>query len=320
MIHIREKLIEVFEDTGEYCKEDKTLAAAVDYGRRHARLYEADDYPELPVLGTEESLWLMADDTNGSISAQAAALQMIEAIKAGAPNDPVVHKQEIRVSRDKTFQAAMKLHKEFPDKKIAVLNFASATNPGGAVKRGSRAQEESLCRCSTLYPSLDQRRLWEKYYEVNRKKGDALNTDACIYTPEVLICKTDEDIPVRIPPEEFVKVDVITCAAPNLRYMPEDIQDPASGKLVRMEPLKLYELHLKRARHILHIAAYNKADILVSGAFGCGAFANDPEVVAKAWHAALAGYRARFDLIEFAIYCRDYEMENYEAFRKNLCR
>ena len=64
----------------------------------------------------------------------------------------------------------------------------------------------------------------------------------------------------------------------------------------------------------MHIAAANKVDILVLGAFGCGAFANDPEVVAKAYHAALANYRARFDVIEFAIYCRASETANYNAF------
>ena len=41
---------------------------------------------------------------------------------------------------------------------------------------------------------------------------------------------------------------------------------------------------------------------------------NDPEVVAKAYHAALASYRARFDVIEFAIYCRAHETANYDAF------
>ena len=71
------------------------------------------------------------------------------------------------------------------------LSFASATRPGGGVKNGSSAQEESLCRCSTLYPTIDSGRFWERYYNVNREKKDNRHTDACIYSPGVIICKTD---------------------------------------------------------------------------------------------------------------------------------
>ena len=41
------------------------------------------------------------------------------------------------------------------DKKVCMLNYASATNPGGGVVNGSSAQEECICRCTTLYPCLN---------------------------------------------------------------------------------------------------------------------------------------------------------------------
>lgn len=315
MADIRFQLIDVFEDTRRFYTEDKELAAAVKESRDHTVLYDAEDYPPLPVLGTVESLRLIADNPNGSLSAQGAAAQAIARIEAGEANDPVVHMQEVRVTRHKTFEAAIALHREFPDKKIAVLNFASATRPGGGVKTGSRAQEESLCRCSTLYSTLDRRWLWQNYYDVNRAAHDVRHTDACIYSPGIVICKTDERIPTRIKPEDFVVVDVISCAAPNLRNEPSNWHNTETGQAIRMPEDELFDLHLKRGKHIMHIAAANRADILVLGAFGCGAFANDPEVVAKAYYAALASYRARFDVIEFAIYCRDYETANYDAFK-----
>lgn len=54
---------------------------------------------------------------------------------------------KIIVSTKRTFEAAA----GYAGQKVAVHNFASATNPGGGVTRGSSAQEECLCRCSGLY-------------------------------------------------------------------------------------------------------------------------------------------------------------------------
>ena len=280
MINKRDQLAEVFRDTQAFYRENRFLKESVDKAIAKTTYYSPDEYPALP------------ESTN----------------KQGA----------VRVSKSKIFEAAVDLHKQFPDRKIAVLNFASATNPGGGVKNGSSAQEESLCRCSTLYPTLDQKRMWNHYYSVNRSKSDPLHTDACIYSPGIVICKTDESIPRRLPEDRFLSVDVITCAAPNLRDKPSNVYNPARGNATGISADELYDLHLKRAKHILHIAAYNSVDVFVLGAFGCGAFQNDPNVVAKAYRDALRDYGSRFDLIEFAIYCREWETENYDAFKRQL--
>ena len=280
MIDRKKQLIEVFEDTQKFYTEDPTLKAAVKKSRENTRLYDADEYPEL-------------SGTPG---------------RSGA----------VCITKHKTFEAAMALHKEYPNKKIAVLNFASASRPGGGVTNGSSAQEESLCRCSTLYATLNTKPMWQGYYDVNRSMHDVLHTDACIYAPGVIICKTDDSIPKRMKAEDFVTVDVISCAAPNLRNEPANKHNPETGKPMRIEPQKLYDLHLSRAKHILHIAAANDVDIIVLGAFGCGAFQNDPNIVAKAYRDALKEYAKRFDVIEFAIYCRNYETGNYDEFKKVL--
>jgi len=47
--------------------------------------------------------------------------------------------------------------------KVCVLNFACLTDPGGGIEVGSDAQEEGLCRCSTLFPCLKDRRMHEEY-------------------------------------------------------------------------------------------------------------------------------------------------------------
>ena len=276
----RQRLIEIFEDTKAYYTQNEKLANATKTAREATRLYDPDDYPEI------------------SISP-----------KAGC---------QVSVSIHKTFEAAMEIRKVHPDWKIAVLNFASATNPGGGVKTGSSAQEESLCRCSTLYPTLTQNWLWQEYYGRNRDAHDNLHTDACIYSPGVVICKTDDTWPERMDEKDWVTVDVVSCAAPNLRKRPGNAYNPEFGAAKSISSEALYGLHLKRAEHILHIAAAHRADALVLGAFGCGAFANDPTVVAKAYKDAIAGYQKYFRSIEFAVYCREFETENHDAFKETI--
>ena len=273
----RTRLIEIFEDTQKFYNTDPALISAVNASKAGTRLYDVGATISFP--------------------------EVME--KTG----------EITVTRSKTFEAAMRLSKKYYGKKIAVLNFASASNPGGGVTHGSSAQEESLCRCSTLYPTLTQGFLWNHYYTVNRANGDVLHTDACIYSPDIVICKTDSDYPERMEQKDWCTVDVITCAAPNLRNEPANLYNLENGEPVCILPDELREIHEKRARQILAVAAENRVDILVLGAFGCGAFRNDPKVVAKAYRNVLAEYGKCFDLVEFAIYCRDYETENYDAFR-----
>lgn len=51
-----------------------------------------------------------------------------------------------------------------------VLNFANAYNPGGGVINGSRAQEESLFRCTNLFRSLYQYKDYAEEYGVEKKQ------------------------------------------------------------------------------------------------------------------------------------------------------
>lgn len=268
----REQMIKVFEDTQDFYRTSSRLVESIKQTKERTKLYAENDYPDLP-----------------------------EVSKAG----------EVIVSKSRTFEAAMRLHAEHAHKKIAVLNFASATNPGGGVKSGSSAQEESLCRCSTLYPTINQRWLYDKYYAMNRKARNPLYTDACIYSHDIVICKSDDDIPQRLSESEFITVDIITCAAPNLSHFDESTPHGISDE-------KLLAIHTDRAKHILHVAACNGVDCLVLGAFGCGAFRNNPNIVARAFKNALEKYRRYFELIEFAVYCRNYETENYKAFKAVL--
>ena len=145
----------------------------------------------------------------------------------------------------------------------------------------------------------------------------ALNTpkasDSLVYSEGIIVCKTDEDLPRRMPKETWVKVDVITIAAPDLREYTGaygGLVDGAAG----MSGAELLGYHVKRAIHMLTCAAAKGADILVLGAFGCGAFRNVPNIVARAYQIALEAFPKVFDQIEFAVYCPPGQSRNYDAF------
>ena len=179
----KEQNIAIFEDSMDWIEREPALSGAVQNSIAHTVLYPAQQMPDLP------------ESSNRS-------------------------KTKVTVTPQRTFEAAQDLLIRYPGSRAAVLNFASATNPGGGVTRGSSAQEEALCRCSTLYPCLTTPELDKGYYQYHRKQQDVRYTDACIYVPNIKIIKTDTDVPQRLPENKWQTVDVICCAAPNLRDKP----------------------------------------------------------------------------------------------------
>lgn len=228
------------------------------------------------------------------------------------PPPRITTPMSVSVSRRRTFEAAMHQLDLDPSSKVAVLNFASGTNPGGGVEHGSPAQEESLCRCSTLYPVLTACELLGRtYYDRHRRLHDARYTDSCIYTPHITVFKSDTNCPERLPIGKWKQVDVISCAAPNLRAI-------QSGKGPIITPEELLELHKSRARRIFHVAAIFKVDTLILGAFGCGAFGNPPDIVARAYREILEEFDQYIPKVEFAVYCPPGDSWNYEAFARAM--
>ena len=92
---------------------------------------------------------------------------------------------------------------------ILVLNLANPVHPGGGVRRGARAQEEDLCRKSSLLLSLESQAA-EKYYEFNKSLHTYMGSDALMITPHVEIIK-DENGELL---DDTAVVSVLTCAAP----------------------------------------------------------------------------------------------------------
>ena len=252
-----------------------------------------------------ENLRLFAADP-ALRAAVAAARAGTVLVRAGDPlPDPPADRQggapaRVFVSGKRSFQAAA----GYRDRKVCVLNFASAFYPGGGVEAGAAAQEEALCRCSTLWPCLATDEMWAGFYLPHRRAADPLGTDDCIYSPGVTVFRADDAAMALLPEAELLTVDVLTCAAPDVSdtYCPEQT---------------LRGLLLSRARRILALAAARGAEALVRGAFGCGVFANPPRLVAEAFRAALADFGCCFETVEFAVHSApDRPTPNYLAFRE----
>lgn len=209
----------------------------------------------------------------------------------------------VMLTRESTLDAAQKsIHG-----KTAVLDFASATMPGGGVLIGSRGQEEDLCRYTTLYFNLNTDFLRENYYEKNKKDRPLIKCSTCIYIPDVQIIKNPENPMARFSEKQYFPIDVIVCAAPNLRKVSEI---PTEDKLLAY--------HEERAKNIFQCAAKHGVSNLVLGAFGCGAFRNPPEIVAKAYKQVLTEYENLFESIIFAFNCVSEEDKNFSAFSHAL--
>ena len=273
----RDERIDVFRDTLSWIDEDKDLSNSVRAAKKATRVFYEDHYP---------------------------------AFDASRSRDMV-----ITVTANRSFEAAMRLRQENPTAKIAVMNFANAFHAGGGVASGCTAQEECLCRTSTLYPLLYRRTLRDTFYKHHHDKNDPKATDSLVYTEGVVICKTDEDLPRRMAKKDWVTVDVITIAAPDLRASSNPYVPVVNGGAY-MNDAELFGYHVKRAIHMLTCAASMKADILVLGAFGCGAFKNNPEVVARAYKVALQEFPKVFTKVDFAIYCPPGRDVNYRVFSK----
>ncbi len=195
------------------------------------------------------------------------------------------------------------------ENRILVLNLANPVNPGGGVRRGAKAQEEDLCRRSSLLLSLEGREAWA-YYSYNRNLHTYMGSDGIIITPDVEILK-DENGNLL---EDSVIVSVMTCAAPMVRRGLEGMSDEEYREMV-----------YKRITGMLKTVAYLGYKVLVLGAFGCGAFGNDARVVSDLFYKAIKEFDYDgmsavdfFRRIDFAVLDHSPDQYNFRQFFRNF--
>ena len=212
----------------------------------------------------------------------------------------------VEVSGETTLAAIFRLVETEKVSRVAVLNIASAKNPGGGFLSGSQAQEESLARCSGLYATLTA---GSAYYDANRRSSNKFYTDHAIYSPDVPIFRDDED--GRLLGRPYA-ADFITMPAVNFGALPQSLQNGERVAVVMR----------RRMECVLALAATHGANVLVLGAWGCGVFRNDPELIAMLFARCLTGdrsWRSRFERIVFAVLDTTADQRNRKAFERHLC-
>lgn len=190
--------------------------------------------------------------------------------------------QEIQFVKARTLEAA-----RGQKGTVAVLNFADGIMKGGLVFQGAHTQEEGLCRCSNLYPTLDQSRIDREFYKYNKSRGGYVFSDRLVYSKDVLVFKDDA---TNMPLTDPYYVDVITCPAPATEVEPKVIENRIEG--------------------IITTAGHEGVDCLVLGAWGCGAYHQDVGTVAKAFRKVLDRSNF-FEKVIFAIYSKDNMYERF---------
>ena len=177
---------------------------------------------------------------------------------------------------------------------LAVLDFASFTSAGGGYARGAWAQEEALCAESTLYPALASQAAW---YAENRRR----NINCSLYRNRGLVVPR-----VRFEREKYHSyADVIVVAAPFARSARDEYRVSEEALEVAMRD---------RIRFVLAIADDLGHKKLVLGAFGCGVFGWDAEVVARMFREELASGSHAASEVVFAVPRgrRDENLEHFE--------
>ena len=189
------------------------------------------------------------------------------------------------VINETTLQAGRRLAASCPPSELLLLNFASAKNPGGGFLGGARAQEESLARSSGLFATLDGHPM----YEHHRAQRDPIYTDWMLTSPAVPFFRTDEGALLDRP----WTAGVLTAPAVNAKVVLG--RDPS-------RTAEVGAIMARRIERVLAIAATEGYRSLVLGAWGCGAFGNDPAVIAPLFGAALHGlFAGMFDRVVFAV-------------------
>ena len=224
----------------------------------------------------------------------------------------------VELVKKDSYEAAHHLISTDQYKHVAVLNFANEINPGGGVINGASAQEESLFRSSDLWVPLNDIK--------NKPQGELkypipeLNTH---FSSNVTVFRDKNYFLLDKP----FQVSVLTSAAYNIKsrhWASNKIMEAAAKGINPKVTFPKGNPYITNTRKKiisqLKAAADNGVDAIVLGAFGAGAFSNDPEVIAKIYAQEIRDrFRYSFKNVTFAIITpKPSDQKNLDAFENVL--
>lgn len=217
-----------------------------------------------------------------AVAEPAPAEEAAETEPAPAAEEPAPVLPEVTVLDASATQAILdngRGYAQFCD--MAVLAFASFTNPGGGYIQGYLGQEATLCADSYLYNVLDKQRKW---YGENRRR----NINCELYRNRALV----------VPAVRFDRnhvhayADVIVAAAPNAKRARQEY---------RVSEDALLDALRDRIRFVLAICDELGREKLVLGAWGCDNNGFDAEAVAELFRKELASGDFKVKKVFFAV-------------------
>ncbi len=234
------------------------------------------------MLGSEMVEWVDAGEYPvGDVQVSLPAARAGVSIPPEA-HVPAVHSRPERITRvevanESSLTAARRLNAS--GLSPLVLNMANGVMPGGGFLHGSIAQEEYLCRSTALYATIRD----DPMYGFHAELGHYESSHWAIVSSDVAVIRDDEGAPISEP----WMCSFITCAAPVAQRVGRE-----RSAIIMAD----------RIERLLSVAAAHGYQSLVLGAWGCGAFRNDPTLTAEAFRDLLTGtFDGVFSDVVFAI-------------------
>ena len=236
----------------------------------------------------------------GSVDAMQRGTQLFQSCPALMPGLRGAHATTITVVNKDSLNAAHDLIVQ--GKYPLVLNLANAQSPGGGVRGGSKAQEEDLFRCTNYDDALNPAMNPALARQLSRGKYRIPETGA-ILTPRVTVLRDGSKNYEFL--ERPFEVAMLASAAYNQKPGHWGGAKGTTGpaKKASKAHFDLVPGTKEKLRTQLAVAANAGYRDLVLGAFGCGAFLNDPVVVSGLYRELLEGeFRGVFDSVTFAVW------------------